>query len=150
VLRHRHSKLDLPSQHERSHDASTGRYASTLRQRLARFDADEREAGKWQNRLKHVVLFALFASALVALCILVIAFPWMYPKDLKGLEILSGVSIVLSVYFVFAYYLQEWVESRMEYFWFWRISSVLLCLGIAGGMLYAMFSTADLWLPHYR
>ena len=103
-----------------------------------------------QNRLKSAAISAFICVALTSITLLGIAYPQMYPRDLEGLEIFLGVSIVLSVYFVFAYYLQEWVESRMEYYWFWRTSSVLLCLAIAGGLLYVMFSTAGFWLPHFR
>ena len=150
MLPHQNSQLDSPKQRDKSDAAATDRHSATLRQRVASFDADEREAGKWQNRLKSAAISAFICVALTSITLLGIAYPQMYPRDLEGLEIFLGVSIVLSVYFVFAYYLQEWVESRMEYYWFWRTSSVLLCLAIAGGLLYVMFSTAGFWLPHFR
>jgi hypothetical protein len=57
---------------------------------------------------------------------------------------------VLAAFFFASYYAQEWVESRIEQNWFWRTSSVLMFLAIAGGMLYVMFITANSWLPHFR
>ena len=150
MLPHQNCQLDSPKRRDKSDAAATDRYSATLRQRLASFDSVEREAGKSQNRLKRAFLSALIGVAFTSIMLLVIAFPWMYPKDLEGLEIFLGVSVVLSVYFVFSFYLLEWVESRMGYYWFWRTSSVLLCLAIAGGLLYVMFSTAGFWLPHFR
>lgn len=110
----------------------------------------EREEGKWQNRLKRGLRFTVMLTAGVALMILNLAFPKMYPKDLEGLGILVGASVVLAAFFSAAYCAQEWVDARSEGYWFWRTASVLLFLAMAGGMLYAMFATAAFWLPHFQ
>ena len=49
-------------------------------QREAAFDAMEREDAKWQNRLKRGLRFAVMLTAGVALMILNLAFPKMYPN----------------------------------------------------------------------
>jgi hypothetical protein len=128
----------------------TERKPSLMQQRLAAIDAAEHEAAKWRNRLKRAVYSVAIGAAGTSLALLAIAFPRMYPRDLEGLGILLGVSVVLAVFFIASYFAQEWVESRREQYWLWRTSSVLLFLGIAGGMLYILFVTADFWLPHFR
>lgn len=100
--------------------------------------------------MKRIACSVVISTAVAPLLLLAIAFPWLYPRDLEGLGILLGVSVVLAVFFVASYYVQEWVESRIEQYWFWRAISVSLFLTIAVGMLYVMVVTADFWLPHFR
>ena len=144
------SQAESASQSGMSAAAPTIRQPSLMQQRLAAFDAAALEAGKWQNRLKRAIYSAVMGTVVASLFILSIAFPRMYPRDLEGLGILLCASVVVALFFYVSYFVQEWVDARSELYWFWRTSSVLLFLAIAGGMLYGMFASADFWLPHFR
>lgn len=126
------------------------RAAMQRQQQYAAWDATEIENARWPNRLKHAVYSGLICTLVMSLLVLGTAFPWLYPKDLEGLGILIGVSLVLSAYFVASFYVQEWVEDRRERYWFWRITSVVVSLMLAGVMLYGMFVTSTYWLQHFR
>jgi len=125
------------------------RAARRRQQREGAWDAAERDDTRWPNRLKRALYSCLIAGLFAPLLLLAYLAPRMYPTDLDGLAILFGASMVLVAFFFASYYVQEWVEAREERYWFWRTSSVLLFLAIAGSMLYAMFVTADYWRPHF-
>lgn len=126
------------------------RAALRRQQQEAAADAADREYGKWQNRLKRALCSTAITVAVAPFVLLAWAFPALYPRDLEGFGILSGVSIVLAILFNVSYHVQEWVDAREKHYWLWRVVSVAFFLTLAGGMLYAMFATADFWLPHFR
>jgi hypothetical protein len=120
------------------------------RQQEAIWKATDREDARWPNRLRRAVYSGLLYTGGMSLLLLSQAYPWMYPRDLEGLGILFGVSVLLAAYLFVSGYVQDWVDAREKRYWFWRAVSVLGSLAIGGGMIYGIIVSADYWLPHFQ
>lgn len=129
---------------------SSKRPPSLLQQRLAALDAAEADATSWKSRVKTVLLLAFYFLVGGHVVIADVFWPQAFPNSLTGWLIQLGVLIVFFVYCCAAYLVEEWVSDRVEHYWFWRVASTALFLGIAAPALYFAFISVDLWVPHFR
>ena len=142
-------QMHSPSQKESS-TASSKRPKTLFQQRMAAFDAAEREAATWQYRAKNVLVHIAITYGLALYLLFAIPFPTLVPTDLEALELLVLGAVPLAAYFLIGLLVEEWLKERIEHYWFWRITATTIFISVGAGLIYGMFVMAPVWLPHFR
>lgn len=81
--------------------------------------------------------------------IALLQFPYI-PDDAIGVRMYVEAILAIAVWLYITIWFELRIDSGMIGYWYWRVGSIVFCVGFGGGLIYTMWVSSNAWLPHFR